>query len=124
MQWTRWLGHFVGAHHSESGTASAPQTRGIVIVSGWRYDIMMWIGNVASHGEWQALRQSTADLARLQPGEAALDVGCGTGTLALLAKQRVGNTGRVCGIDPSPGMIARARRKAARNAWRLTFRPV
>ena len=43
-----------------------------------------------------------------------LDVGCGTGTLALVAKERVGATGRVSGIDPSAQLLTRARRKAAR----------
>lgn len=44
-----------------------------------------------------------------------LDVGCGTGTLAITAKQRVGQSGFVIGIDASPEMIERAKRKA-RNA--------
>jgi ubiquinone/menaquinone biosynthesis C-methylase UbiE len=44
-----------------------------------------------------------------------------TGTLALVAKQRVGATGRVAGIDPAPPMIARARRKAARRGLAIDF---
>jgi ubiquinone/menaquinone biosynthesis C-methylase UbiE len=56
----------------------------------------------------------TADLAELHPGETVLDVGCGTGTLALEAYERIGATGHMVGIDPSPQMIARARRKAQR----------
>jgi ubiquinone/menaquinone biosynthesis C-methylase UbiE len=38
-------------------------------------------------------------------------VGCGTGTLAILAKKHAG-TGAVHGVDASPEMITRARRKA------------
>jgi SAM-dependent methyltransferase len=83
---------------------------------------MLWIGNLASHGEWQVLRQTTADLAQLQPGESVLDVGCGTGTLALIVKRQVGAAGRVCGIDPSGGMITRARHKATHQRLPIDFR--
>ncbi len=43
-----------------------------------------------------------------------LDVGCGTGTLALEAQKHVGAMGHVAGIDPGIQQIARARSKAAR----------
>ena len=69
------------------------------------------------------MRRTIADLAQLQPGEAVLDVGCGTGTLALEARERVGITGRVCGIDPSRQMITYARRKAARRNLSVDFQP-
>jgi SAM-dependent methyltransferase len=116
-----WLQHFVSAHPGQPGMASTPQTRGLVIASGWRYDLMLWLGNLALGGKWQAIRQRSADLAQLQPGERVLDVGCGTGTLALIAKERVGDRGRVSGIDPSVGMIASARRKAARQKQTIDF---
>jgi ubiquinone/menaquinone biosynthesis C-methylase UbiE len=117
----QWLPHFVRARHGQLGTASAPQTHGLVITSAWRYDLLLWVGNLVTRGKWQALREMTADLAQLQPGETVLDVGCGTGTLALIAKQRVGRTGRVSGLDPSVQMIARARRKAARRDLAIDF---
>jgi ubiquinone/menaquinone biosynthesis C-methylase UbiE len=94
-------------HHRESGEASAPQTRGFVWNWARRYDLLM---GVVTLGREQAFRQRIADLARLQPGEIVLDVGCGTGTLAMVARQRVGETGSLSGIDPSPQMIARANR--------------
>lgn len=50
-----------------------------------------------------------ADLGDLR----ALEVGCGTGNLAILAKRLHPGTEMV-GIDPDPKALARARRKAAR----------
>ena len=51
---------------------------------GWRYDLMVWfLDTVVLRGKLQSLRYRTADLAQLQSGETVLDVGCGTGTLAL-----------------------------------------
>jgi ubiquinone/menaquinone biosynthesis C-methylase UbiE len=75
------------------------------------YDIVIWVMTL---GRERALREKTLELARLEPGESVLDVGCGTGSSAIAAKARVGAAGRVAGIDASPEMIARARRKAGK----------
>jgi ubiquinone/menaquinone biosynthesis C-methylase UbiE len=58
---------------------------------------------------------------RYQPGENVLDVGCGTGSLALVAQERVGKTGSVHGIDPAPKQITRARAKATRRGLAVDF---
>ncbi|HSL34707.1 MAG TPA: methyltransferase domain-containing protein [Candidatus Limnocylindrales bacterium] len=84
---------------------------GLVIHSAFRYDLRLWL---MSRGRESRLRNEMVDLASLQPGDAVLDVGCGTGTLAIAAARRVGPTGEVHGIDPSAEMIGRARRKARR----------
>ena len=77
---------------------------------------------VLTLGRERALRDRLAELARLSAGEAVLDVGCGTGSLALAAKRRVGAEGTVIGVDASPEMIALASRKAARAGAEVTFR--
>lgn len=50
-----------------------------------------------------------------------LDVGCGTGTLAMSMARRVGRAGRVVGIDPGTEQIARTRSKAARRNLPIEF---
>jgi ubiquinone/menaquinone biosynthesis C-methylase UbiE len=54
----------------------------------------------------------------LAAGERVLDVACGTGIVARLAKERVGDAGRVVGVDLSPAMLAVARRVAPGIEWR------
>jgi putative ABC transport system ATP-binding protein len=100
--------------------AASPETRGIVPpVSAWVYDLLVrWF---VTRGREQEFRDWNIWLAGLQPGESVLDVGCGTGTLALVAKERVGETGRVLGVDPSAKLIAGARRKATRRRLDIDF---
>lgn len=53
-------------------------------------------------------------------GERILDVGCGTGTLAVLIKTAAPGA-EVVGLDPDPVMLDRARRKAEEAGLRITF---
>ncbi len=102
----------------ERGDESAPQTKGRTITWAWLYD---YVVGFLSLGREQAMRRMTVDLVQLQPGESVLDVGCGTGALTRLAKARVGETGRVYGVDAAPQMIAVARRKAAGRDLAIDF---
>ena len=81
------------------------------------YDILLWLMTLGREGHFRTRMLAPA---RLQPGESVLDVGCGTGTLALLAQRQVG-AGSVAGIDASQEMIARARRKAGRAGLQIQF---
>lgn len=85
--------------------------RGLVIHWAGRYDLLVWLVTL---GRERRFRERLLAPARLQPGESVLDVACGTGSLALAAKRRVGPSGSVTGVDASPAMIARARWKATR----------
>jgi len=58
-----------------------------------------------------------ADAARIAAGQQVLDVGCGTGALALDAAARVGTSGAVTGLDANAQMLAVARRKATNVRW-------
>jgi ubiquinone/menaquinone biosynthesis C-methylase UbiE len=54
----------------------------------------------------------------LTPGDRFLDIACGTGIVARLARERLGDTGHVVGIDVSPQMLAVARAAAPGIDWR------
>ncbi|MGI8519141.1 MAG: class I SAM-dependent methyltransferase [Actinomycetota bacterium] len=97
---------------------SAPGTKGRVIHSAAEYDLLAWLLLL---GRERAFRERLVRLARLEPGQSVLDIGCGTGSLAIAAKRRVGPLGSVQGIDASPEMIARARKKASKAGVDVTF---
>lgn len=83
-----------------------------------RYDLRIFL---MARGKEHAVRDEQVKLARLQPGERVLDVGCGTGSLAIAAARAVGPEGSVAGIDPSLEMIGRATAKARRARLAIAF---
>jgi ubiquinone/menaquinone biosynthesis C-methylase UbiE len=110
------------ARHRHGGTGSDTETIGLTMRGGWRYDLHGWfLDTCVFRGQGRVLRQRTLRVADLHAGDSVLDVGCGTGTLALEAARPVGRSGRVCGIDPSSEQIARARAKAARRRVPVEF---
>lgn len=56
-------------------------------------------------------------IASLQPGDTVLDIGSGGGLDAFLAAQKVGETGKVIGVDMTPAMLERARRSAEKAGY-------
>jgi ubiquinone/menaquinone biosynthesis C-methylase UbiE len=60
------------------------------------------------------------DQAAIRPGQRVLEIGCGTGNLALLAG-RLHPDAEVVGLDPDPKALARARRKAGRRSLQVRF---
>jgi ubiquinone/menaquinone biosynthesis C-methylase UbiE len=107
-------------NHAAAGSEDVrtPATQGHVLHWARFYDP---VTSLCTLGHRAQLRRETVDLAGIQPGAAVLDVGCGTGDVALAAHQRTDPTGTVCGIDPAPEMIAVARRKAARAGVDVNF---
>lgn len=74
-----------------------------------------------SFGQDLLWRIAAARRARLGPGQVALDVGTGTGDLALALLARSAPTSRVVGLDLSDAMFALALRKAARGGLASRF---
>lgn len=73
------------------------------------YDRM---NRVMTAGLDQTWRERAADRVRLEPGQRALDLCCGTGDLALALAERVGPGGEVTGADFSRPMLELATAKA------------
>lgn len=67
-------------------------------------------------GGERAVRGKILDLLPLTEGDRVLDLGCGTGTVSLMAAGRVGSSGTVVGVDPSAEMLEQAERKLSEAA--------
>ena len=82
-------------------------TRAIFDHSADRYDrLEAWTG--LGRGPWY--RREALQRAGLAPGMRVLDVGTGTGLVAREALKLIGPEGRLTGLDPSPAMLAEARK--------------
>src|SRR5690242_8130650 len=62
--------------------------------------------------------EMTLDELTVSSGDRVLDIACGTGIVARIAKERLGNGGVVVGVDVSPDMLAVARAAAPQIDWR------
>lgn len=70
---------------------------------------------LATRAPWVgAVRERAADALALDPGDAVLDLGCGTGAAFPALREGVGPDGLVVGVDLTGPMLARARDRAAR----------
>jgi demethylmenaquinone methyltransferase/2-methoxy-6-polyprenyl-1,4-benzoquinol methylase len=97
------------AKPSRSSEEFAGQVRGMFDRIAGVYDVMNSAMTAGLHHGW---RERAADRAEVSPGDAALDLCCGTGDLALALRERVGPSGRVVGADFSERMLALAQDKA------------
>jgi ubiquinone/menaquinone biosynthesis C-methylase UbiE len=82
------------------------------------YDSYM---NKITFGREKLLREETLNKTGIKLGDRVLEVGSGTGTLALAAKKKVGLSGKVNGIDVIPGMIAVSKQKAKQANEEVSF---
>src|SRR5438105_2774063 len=81
-------------------------------MSGWKSAEVAerWKENAEARNRYlAAATEAMFDLARLAPGMRVLELGTGSGDVALLASARVGPSGRVLAVDSSSGMVDVAR---------------
>lgn len=97
--------------HRQPEPVGAVQEPGALIHWPRRYDLLV---RVLFAGRGSRVRTNIADAVGLVPGRQVLDVGCGTGTLAVALAKCVGPSGWAAGVDASPEMIAAAKAKAVR----------
>jgi demethylmenaquinone methyltransferase / 2-methoxy-6-polyprenyl-1,4-benzoquinol methylase len=93
-----------------SGDEKVNYVRGMFAAIAPRYDLTNTVISAGLHRRW---KHEAAALARVFPGDRAVDVCCGTGDLMLLLARRVGPRGLVVGIDLSEEMLRVARHKTA-----------
>jgi ubiquinone/menaquinone biosynthesis C-methylase UbiE len=82
------------------------------------YDLLMLLLTRGRRGRYYG---AVLDRAGIAPGDRVLDIGCGTGTLAIQAARRVSLAGSVAGLDVSKQMIGTARRKGRRAGVDVSF---
>src|SRR5947208_13064443 len=91
------------------GRVSGPQVRAMFDRIARVYDLMNSVMTAGMHHRW---RERAVDMARVGPGDRALDVATGTGDLAIALERRTAPGGAVIGSDFSEQMLELARRKS------------
>jgi ubiquinone/menaquinone biosynthesis C-methylase UbiE len=82
-------------------------------------DIADVFENVLVPGIFDRYARDLTERARpIGPADRALDLGCGTGIVARVLRERLGGAARIAGLDVSPLMIAKARTLAPELDWR------
>ena len=94
----------------ESGTLGPETVRGMFDRIAPVYDVMNRVMTAGLDRRWRKL--AVAEV--VWPGDRVLDACCGTGDLAVEAERR---GGRVVGLDFSPKMLERARKKSGAIEW-------
>ncbi|MEL6983335.1 MAG: methyltransferase domain-containing protein, partial [Actinomycetota bacterium] len=109
--------HKTERRHGHDRQGKAPGMPGWVIRN---YDLF-W--RILSRGRTETNHRATLDLAGYQPTDDLLDIGCGTGTLVLVAADQPGPSGQLVGLDVEEQMIRQATAKAERAGVgdRVTF---
>jgi demethylmenaquinone methyltransferase/2-methoxy-6-polyprenyl-1,4-benzoquinol methylase len=78
------------------------------------YDLALWgyrLLGVSRH------RRQAVRALHLRPGDAVVDMGCGTGLNFPYLREAVGSEGRIVGVDLSGAMLEKARARAERHGW-------
>jgi demethylmenaquinone methyltransferase/2-methoxy-6-polyprenyl-1,4-benzoquinol methylase len=81
------------------------------------HDLRSSLAYAIGFRDW-AYRRRAVDVLRLAKGDRVVEIGCGTGRNFALLERAVGPGGAVIAVDASEAMLARARKRAARNRWR------
>lgn len=118
----RMIRKFHGAPDTHSHDESQPhthdfETEGATISWANLYDVFV---RFVVMGQYQIMMESAVKLANIKSGEQVLEIGCGTGNLALAAKKAYPSA-TIHGTDAAAEMIDRARQKAVDQGLEIEF---
>ena len=85
------------------------------------YDIIAPIYDKAIRSLYLPYRQKLIQSLQLQPGQTALDIGCGSGLNFELIIDAIGPHGTLIGVDFSAKMLERAQKTIDKNGWKNVF---
>ena len=81
------------------------------------YDITANAYYLIGFREQKYRKMAVSELA-LAPGDAVVEIGCGTGLNFKYILQSIGNDGRLIGVDLTDAMLGKAKSRILRNGWR------
>src|SRR4051794_19676978 len=81
------------------------------------YDVFALFYDLTTEPLHRRHRIEAVELLGLQPGQTVLDLPCGTGANFPFLHAGVTASGRILGLDASPGMLKKARAKIDRAGW-------
>jgi ubiquinone/menaquinone biosynthesis C-methylase UbiE len=81
----------------------------------WNFAAMTYYGPMDRAGG--RLWDKALEHLELREGERVLDIGCGLGGMLVAMRKVVGDTGHAVGVDYSPRMVAKTRKRIRRHGW-------
>ncbi len=81
-----------------------------------KYDPLLyfWFGKIL---HLEKYRKEAVEWLELREGDTVVDIGCGTGVNFPLLEEKIGNQGKIIGLDYTEAMLKEARDKIRRNRW-------
>lgn len=114
--------HFHGTptetHAHDSHSHDNLETEGHTISWVFFYNILV---KLIFLGKEQQFREGVVAMASIQSQEKVLEVGCGTGSFAIIAKQNTDSSVQIVATDAAPEMIEKARQEAEKAGVNIDF---
>ena len=81
------------------------------------YDFTANLFYLVGFREW-AYRRRAVDALGLQPGDTVVEIGCGTGLNFNLIQKKIGDAGKIIGVDLTDAMLTEAKGRVEKRGWK------